>query len=154
MSVSLSPTNNDATLRCYNRFKSFAFWVTVGFAKRTTPRTQFAFYFCVYPEKDCFLNLISLSGLDHSNLDFRGADLRWARLNNAILVNKNLRDAKLDLAWVMGASLRSTQLRNAILRGVNFDHTRIATNLEVPTWRALHFEIQIYLRIWKISQRV
>ena len=38
--------------------------------------------------------------------------------------------ANMENADFTGASLRSTQLRNAILKGANFDHTRITANFK------------------------
>lgn len=81
-----------------------------------------------------------LSGLDLSNVDFKGANLRWARLNNTNLTGANLRNAILDSAWMIdanlesadlrGASLASTQMRRANLRNANLSGARIVANLQ------------------------
>lgn len=81
-----------------------------------------------------------LSGLDLSNVDFRGANLRWARMNKTDLRGANMSNVVLDSAWLMdanleradlsGASLASTQMHRANLRNANLSRTRIVANLE------------------------
>lgn len=81
-----------------------------------------------------------LSGLDLHDVDFKGANLRWARMNNTNLQGANLRNTVLDSAWLIdanlegadlrGASLASTQMRRANLRDANLAGARIVANLQ------------------------
>lgn len=81
-----------------------------------------------------------LSGLDLSNIDFKAANLRWARLNSADLRGANLSNTVLDSAWLIdanlenadlqGASLASTQMRRANLQHANLSGARIVANLQ------------------------
>lgn len=81
-----------------------------------------------------------LSGLDLHDVDFRGANLRWARLNGTDLRGANLSNATLDSAWLIGsnlenadlagASLFSTQMQGANLKNAVLKGARIVANLE------------------------
>jgi len=81
-----------------------------------------------------------LSGLDLRDVDFKSANLRWARMNNTDLRGANLSNTVLDSAWLIdanleradlrGASLASTQMRRANLRNANLSGARIVANLQ------------------------
>jgi uncharacterized protein YjbI with pentapeptide repeats len=81
-----------------------------------------------------------LSGLDLRNVDFKGANLRWARMNKTNLTGAILRNAILDSAWLMdanleradlrGASLASTQMHRANLRDADLSGARIVANFQ------------------------
>ena len=81
-----------------------------------------------------------LSGLDLKDVDFKGANLRWARLNKTDLRGANLSGTILDSAWLIeanleradlrGARLASTQLQRANLRQANLAGARIVANLQ------------------------
>jgi len=81
-----------------------------------------------------------LSGLDLRDIDFRGANLRWARMNNTDLRGANLQNATLDSAWLIdanlehadlrGASMASTQMRRANLQNANLSGARIVADLQ------------------------
>ena len=81
-----------------------------------------------------------LSQLDLREVDFKGANLRWARLNGADLRGANLSRATLDSAWLLnanledadltGASLFSTQMQGANLKNAVLKEARVVANME------------------------
>ncbi len=91
------------------------------------------------PEKPLDLSSKRLSGLDLSDVDFRGANLRSVRMNKTDLRGANLSGVNLDTAWMLGANLEganlsgaslfSTQMMRANLKGANLSKARIVANL-------------------------
>ena len=81
-----------------------------------------------------------LSRLDLRGIDFKGANLRWARLNGADLRGANLSRATLDSAWLLNANLEdanlrsaslfSTQMQGANLKSADLTGARIIANME------------------------
>ena len=90
-----------------------------------------------------------LSGLDLSGLNFKRADMRWARLNNSDLSGSIMRGVNLDLAWMVGANLEnvdmtdarlfSAQIQRANLKGAILDGARVAANFKQSDLRGASF---------------
>ena len=90
-----------------------------------------------------------LSGLDLSGLNFKRADMRWARLNNSDLSGSIMRGVNLDLAWMVGANLEnvdmtdarlfSAPIQRANLKNAILDGARVAANFKQSDLRGASF---------------
>ena len=75
----------------------------------------------------CDLRLADLTNVDlRTKADLRGADLRWANLNDSNLRNANLSGADLRWAKISGADLRDANLGGANLNGANLDFAMLS----------------------------
>jgi uncharacterized protein YjbI with pentapeptide repeats/beta-lactamase regulating signal transducer with metallopeptidase domain len=68
----------------------------------------------------------SFEGVDWSNRDLRGMDLRGANLQNVNLTNADLRNVDLSGANLSGTRLAGANLNGAILRGANMSEMSFA----------------------------
>ncbi|MCL2508889.1 MAG: pentapeptide repeat-containing protein [Oscillospiraceae bacterium] len=69
--------------------------------------------------QDANLRVANLQGADLRSANLQGADLRWAELQGADLGSANLQGADLRWAELQGADLRSANLQGADLRSAN-----------------------------------